>query len=71
MGKRVKIIEDVPKQDLDGMIAVHKNDGAQVGYKEQSNGKYRIEAVFENAEEPAPQLETITSSVSGDKLTPG
>lgn len=72
MGKRVKIIEDIPKQDLEGMIAVHKNDGAQVGYKEQPDGKFRIEAVFEDAEDAAPQqTATITSVVSGDQLKPG
>lgn len=72
MGKRVKIIEDVPKHDLEGMIAVHKNDGAQVGYKEQPNGKFRLEAIFEDADDIEPKpTNTITSLVSGDELKPG
>jgi hypothetical protein len=69
MARHIKIIEDIPKEDLDAMIAVHKNDGAQVGYKEQPNGKFRLEAVFEDAE-PA-QTDTFRSLVSGDQLKPG
>lgn len=72
MGRRVKIIEDVPESDLKGLIAVHKNDGATVGYRQQANGKYTLEAVFEDSAEAAPQgTETIKSSVSGENLTPG
>lgn len=72
MGRRVKIIEDIPRQDLEGMIAVHKNDGAEVGYKEQPNGKFRLEAVFkDDSDVGLQQTDTIKSLVSGDQLKPG
>ena len=69
MARRVKVIEDIPKEDLDAMITVHKNDGAQVGYKEQSNGKYRLEAVFGDSAPAQP--DSVRSLVSGDALKPG
>jgi hypothetical protein len=69
MAQRVKIIEDIPKEDLEAMITVHKNDGAQVGYKEQPNGKFRLEAVFGDSTPVQP--DTVRSLVSGDALKPG
>jgi len=69
MARRVKIIEDIPKEDLGAMITVHKNDGAQVGYTEQPNGKYRLEAVFDDSAPKEPN--SIRSLVSGDPLKPG
>lgn len=68
MAQRVKIIEDIPEEDLEKMITVHQNDGAQVGYKQQPNGKFRLEAVFDDSSSPQEKPETIRSIVSGDDL---
>jgi len=69
MAKRVKTIEDIPEDDLKAMIAVFKNDGAQVGYKKQENGKYTLEAMFEDT--ASPDTGTIKSFISDDRLKPG
>jgi hypothetical protein len=68
MARRVKVIEDIPEGDLEAMITVHKNDGAQVGYQKQSNGKYRLEAVFDDSKD---QAGTFSSPVSGENLQNG
>lgn len=64
MPSRVKILQNIPKEDLEAMIKVHKADGAKVAWKEQANGQFRIEALFDDA----PQQDTVRSVVSGDLL---
>jgi hypothetical protein len=67
MATRVKILENIKsREDLDSLIEIYKADGAEVGWSEQPNGLYRLEAVIEEARERSP----MKSRVSGKDLYP-
>jgi hypothetical protein len=68
MTKRVKIVENIPNRDaLEAIIADYKADGATVGWSQQPDGKFRMEAVF-NEDARAQGSKTIRSRVSGVDL---
>lgn len=67
MATRVKILENIKsRDDLDSLIEIYKADGAEVGWSEQLNGLYRLEAVIEDPREKG----TMRSRVSGKDLHP-
>lgn len=68
MPTRVKILENIKsRQDLDSLIELYKADGAEVGWSEQPDGLFRLEAVIQD---PREQRDTIRSRVSGKDLHP-
>jgi len=67
MPKRVKVLENIPTQkDLQSLIELYKADGAQVGWSQQPDGRYRMEAVLQDT----AKQETTRSLVSGIDLNP-
>lgn len=65
MSRRVKVIENIPTQDeMAAIISDYKRDGARVGWKQQPDGRYRIEVVLEDL----PRQETFRSPLSGEEL---
>ena len=67
MPTRVKILENIKsREDLNSLIEIYKADGAEVGWSEQPDGSYRLEAVIEDAREKG----TMRSRVSGKALYP-
>jgi hypothetical protein len=68
MPTRVKILENIrSREDLNSLIELYKADGAEVGWSEQPDGLFRLEAAFQD---PSEQRGTIRSRVSGKDLHP-
>ena len=71
MTKRVKIFTDIPdEQKLTELIADYKDSGAKVGWTRQLDGRFRLEAVFEETS-LLPMQEKFSSPITGQSLFRG
>ena len=65
MPTHVKVLENIPNRaELDYLIDLYKADGAKVGWSQQPDGRFRMEAVLEDV----PKQGTTRSAVSGEEL---